>query len=293
MLAGPSSMHTNSIIDCKRTQFIRSSRTGSVRVTLPGDIVQQRRQRYPNLDHGRQCATVTAQRQCGPPTLMFPCGNALSTSNASSLSLACKHCAWKRAGTTGSINELSNATSVLANAATNARRSASGPSNGNSSPVSRHCTSDPHSSQPMRTYHARDPTQTHLSDDVTQVSLCRVLEQGVLTGPPTSVNDEMLTTRCRGTYSGRNMRHQPIDQTHDFSWHVNGVLNRYCFLWGTESSDRSSQSGESLERIRKTRVLWKDTTCSLALAFFIYVVIRNKDKEVKALLGKTHGILRR
>lgn len=130
----------------KPTQSMRSSGAGQIRVvpcfTLLCDIVQKRRQGYPHLEHVKPSVRHIRERASKgrPLTLMFSCGNALSTSNASSLSLTWRHCAWKRAGTTGSINESRNETSVLANAATRALWSPSGPSDGNSSPVSRHFT---------------------------------------------------------------------------------------------------------------------------------------------------------
>ena len=54
-------MHANRTIEDKHTQSIRLPGTGRVRGTLLSDVVQERRERYPDLEHGRQHAAPTAR----------------------------------------------------------------------------------------------------------------------------------------------------------------------------------------------------------------------------------------
>lgn len=58
----------------------------------------------------------------------------------------------------------------------------------------------------------------------------------------------------RGTYSGRNVRHRPINESHDLARRTLCVFGGQR-LRRLEGPDRSSQSRESLEGVGETRVL--------------------------------------
>jgi hypothetical protein len=62
----------------------------------------------------------------------------------------------------------------------------------------------------------------------------------------------------RSTYGGRNVGHHPIDKPHDLGGRIDGLFSRHDLLRRLELPDRPSQSRESLERVRETRVFWMD-----------------------------------
>lgn len=74
---------------------------------------------------------------------------------------------------------------------------------------------------------------THLSDNMTQALLSGTLKQPVLN----AIRNEM--PRRTRTYGGRNVRHQPIDETYDFARRIDRLLSGYCVLGRLELPDRS------------------------------------------------------